>query len=140
MTKFFVGGNWKCNGTPSSVKELIDTYNSAGPFHPSVEVVVAPTALHTQYVMEHCRSDIAISAQNISTDTGFGAMTGELTGELYSEMGVGWTLTGHSERRRRQTTRQLGHNEHSESVAVKTAHALSIGMNVILCVGENVGR
>ena len=47
-------------------------------------------------------------------------------------------MTGHSERRRRQTTRQLGHDEHSAAVAGKTAHALSIGMKVILCVGETL--
>jgi len=86
MTKYFVGGNWKCNGTPDSVKDLVNTYNDAGAFPSSVEVVVAPTALHVGYVQDNCRSDIAVSAQNISTDTGFGAMTGELTGELYKEM------------------------------------------------------
>jgi len=136
--KYFVGGNWKCNGTPESVKDLINVYNNAGDFPSSVEVVVAPTALHIPFTMDNCRKDIAVAAQNISSDSGYGAMTGELTGELYEAMGVTWTLTGHSERRRRQTTRQLGHNEHNVSVAVKTAHALKCNLKVIVCVGETL--
>ena len=41
-------------------------------------------------------------------------------------------------RRRRKQTRNLGHDEHAESVANKTQHALSVGLNVILCVGETL--
>ena len=138
-TKYFIGGNWKCNpSTPAAMEELIKIYNDGGDFPSSVEVVVAPTAIHIPYVQANCRKDIGVSAQNISTDTGFGAMTGELTGELYSSMGIAWTLTGHSERRHRLTSRQLGHNELDTSVANKTAHALSCGLKVILCIGETL--
>ena len=97
---FFVGGNWKLNGTRASVQQLVKTYNDGGDFPKNVEVVVAPTALHISYVQDNMRSDVQVSAQNISSDAGFGAMTGELSAELFKEWGVGWTLTGHSERRR----------------------------------------
>merc|ERR1711907_892376 len=96
------GGNWKLNGTRASVEALVKTYNEGGTFPDSVEVVAAPTALHIGYVMEHMRKDVAVAAQTISSDKGFGAYTGELSAELFKEWGVGWTLTGHSERRRRQ--------------------------------------
>jgi triosephosphate isomerase len=39
----------------------------------------------------------------------------------------------------RQQTRQLGHDERAESVAKKTAHSLSVGLKVILCIGETLG-
>lgn len=136
--RYFVGGNWKLNGTRESIKALVETYNSGGEFPASVEVVVAPTALHIGYVQEHMRKDVAVSAQNVSTDVGFGAMTGELTAELFKSWGVEWTLAGHSERRRRKQTRDLGHDEHEQSVAKKTAHSLSVGMKVILCIGETL--
>jgi len=136
--KYFIGGNWKCNGTKASVKTLVEIYNSAGDFPVSSEVTIAPPTLHISYCQDNCRSDISICAQNISTDVGFGAMTGELTGELFNSWGVLWTLTGHSERRRRLETRDKGHNEHDMSVADKTAHALSCDMSVILCVGETL--
>lgn len=136
--RFFIGGNWKLNGTRESIKQLVEVYNQGGTIPSSVECVVAPTALHISYVMDNMRSDVQVAAQNISTDKGFGAYTGELTAELFKEWGVGWTLTGHSERRRRKQTRNLGHDEHAESVANKTQHALAVGLNVILCVGETL--
>jgi triosephosphate isomerase len=136
--RYFIGGNWKLNGTRESIEELVKTYNDGGEFPASAEVVIAPTALHIGYVMENMRKDVSVAAQNISTDKGFGAYTGELTAELFKAWNVGWTLTGHSERRRRQQTRQLGHDEGSKSVANKTAHALSVGLKVILCIGETL--
>ena len=74
--RYFVGGNWKLNGTRASIEALVKTYNAGGDIPASVEVVVAPTALHIGYVQEHMRKDVAVSAQNVSTDDGFGAMTG----------------------------------------------------------------
>jgi len=136
--RFFVGGNWKVNGTKDSVKELVSVYNAAAPFPDSVEVVCAPTTLHIGYAQDNLRSDVAVAAQNISTDTGFGAMTGELTAELFAGWGIGWTLTGHSERRRRMQERSKGHDEESSGVAFKTAHALKCGMSVIVCIGETL--
>jgi triosephosphate isomerase len=138
MNKFFVGGNWKLNGTRASIQALVKTYNEGGAFPPSVEVVVAPTALHVGYVMDNIRQDVAVCAQNVSTDKGFGALTGELTADLFKAWGVNWTIAGHSERRRRKQIRGLGHDEGSGSVAKKTQHALGVGMKVIVCIGETL--
>lgn len=65
---------------------------------------------------------------------GTGAYTGEISGELYKDIGVHWTLTGHSERR-------IGFGmagESNELVARKTAAALKAGLKVIACVGEHL--
>ena len=135
---YFVGGNWKLNGTRESVEALVKTYNDGGAFPAAVQVMIAPTALHIGYVMDHVRADVLVGAQNISTDKGFGAFTGELSAELFKAYGVGWTLTGHSERRRRQQTRNKGHDEGASSVAEKTRHALNAGLSVVLCIGETL--
>lgn len=37
--KFFVGGNWKCNGMIESIKKFVDEFNSVM-FEEGVEVVV----------------------------------------------------------------------------------------------------
>ena len=95
-SRYFVGGNWKLNGTPASVKELVSILNGMAK-KDSAEVVVFPTALHTLTVQSSLTSDVAVGAQNISTDKGFGAYTGELTAELFHAAGVRWTLVGHSE-------------------------------------------
>lgn len=135
--KYFVGGNWKLNGTPEKVQEWISNLNKKQST-PSCEVVVFPTALHTLTVKNSLTNDVAVGAQNISTDKGFGAYTGELTAELFVASGVTYTLVGHSERRRRKQTRRLGHDESVSSVADKVQHALSAGMKVILCIGETL--
>ena len=136
--KFFVGGNWKLNGTRESIEALVKVYNEGGSFPDSVEVVVAPTAIHIGYVQDHLRSDVACCAQNVSSDAGFGALTGELTADLFKAWGIGWTIAGHSERRRRKQIRGLGHDESADSVAQKTKHALNVGMKVIVCIGETL--
>jgi triosephosphate isomerase len=136
MPKFFVGGNFKCNGTRESIASLVSTFNGAPAFPPSVDVVVSPTALHIGYVQDNLRKDMSVCAQNISTDAGFGAMTGELTAEVFTGFGVNWTLTGHSERRRRLQQRKRGHDENSDGVSEKTQLALKAGMSVVVCIGE----
>ena len=67
----------------------------------------------TLTVKDSLTSDVKVGAQNISTDKGFGAYTGELTAELFVASGITYTLVGHSERRRRKQTRRLGHDEAS---------------------------
>jgi triosephosphate isomerase len=136
--KFFVGGNWKVNGTRSSIDSLVKAWNAAGDFPDSVEVVLAPSAVHLELVRQQIRPDIQLAAQNVSTDKGYGAYTGELTAELFKDLGCGWCLAGHSERRRRKTVHKLGHDETSDSVAQKTQHALSVGLKVIVCIGETL--
>ena len=62
---------------------------------------------------------------------GTGAYTGEVPGELLQDLGVQWTLTGHSERRSLC-------GETNEVVGLKTARALELGMSVIPCIGETL--
>eukprot|EP00941_MAST-03F_sp_MAST-3F-sp1_P003346 g3346.t1 len=135
--KFFVGGNWKVNGTKESITKLISEWNK-GVIPKSVEVVLAPTALHIHLVKTLLKVPISLSAQNISSDSGYGPYTGELTAELFQDMGCEWTLAGHSERRRRRSVHKLGHDEASDSVAKKTRHALNCGLKVIVCIGETL--
>ena len=65
-----------------------------------------------------------------------GAYTGEISAQLLKDAGVKWTLTGHSERR-------VGFGipgETNELVGKKTAVAVKGGLNVILCVGEQLAE
>lgn len=136
--KMLIGGNWKVNGTRESITKLVSSWNAAGDFPDSVEVVLTPTAVHTELVQQLLKQPIALGAQNISSDHGYGAYTGELTAELFKDIGCEWTLVGHSERRRRQTVHKRGHDEVSTSVAEKTRNALAAGLKVIVCIGETL--
>ena len=47
--KFFIGGNWKCNGTHASVEKLVADLN-AGDVPGDVDIVVAPPFIYIDYV------------------------------------------------------------------------------------------
>jgi len=91
------------------------------------EVVVCPSQLHVQSVKENLRGDVAVGAQDVWTQ-GNGAFTGETSADMLNDMGVQWTLVGHSERR--------GKGESNEEVAAKAKYALDKGIKVLACCGE----
>lgn len=64
----------------------------------AAEVVIAPPSLHLLLTREHLRKGIEVAAQNVF-DKPNGAFTGEISAEQLVDSGIGWTLTGHSERR-----------------------------------------
>ncbi|PWA70275.1 Aldolase-type TIM barrel [Artemisia annua] len=129
--KFFVGGNWKCNGTVDDVKKIVATLNAGDiPSTDVVEVVVSPPFVFLTTVKSELRSEIQVAAQNCWVKKG-GAFTGEVSAEMLANLGVPWVILGHSERRA-----LLG--ETNEFVGEKVAYALSQGLKVIACVGETL--
>ncbi|XXG54603.1 hypothetical protein AAC387_Pa03g2442 [Persea americana] len=112
--KFFVGGNWKCNGTIEEVKKIVSMLNEAEvPSEEIVEVVVAPPFVFLSFVKSLLRSDFQVAAQNCWVRKG-GAFTGEISAEMLVNLGIPWV------------------------VADKVAYALSQGLLVIACVGETL--
>ncbi|XP_050384779.1 triosephosphate isomerase, cytosolic [Argentina anserina] len=129
--KFFVGGNWKCNGTLDEVKKIVNLLNDGKvPSSDVVEVVVSPPYVFLPLVKSTLRSDFHVAAQNCWVKKG-GAFTGEVSAEMLKNLEVPWVILGHSERRA-----LLG--ETNEFVGDKVAYALSQGLKVIACVGETL--
>ncbi|KAF5727840.1 triosephosphate isomerase chloroplastic [Tripterygium wilfordii] len=124
---FFVGGNWKCNGTKESISKLVSDLNSAE-LEADVDVVVAPPFLYIDQVKNALTDRIQISAQNSWVGKG-GAFTGEISVEQLKDIGCKWVILGHSERRH-----AIG--EKDEFIGKKAAYALSNGLGVIACIGE----
>lgn len=62
------------------------------------EVVIAPSGIYLLLAREHLRKEIEVASQNVF-DKPNGAFTGEISAEQLKDSGIGWTLTGHSERR-----------------------------------------
>ncbi|GJN17201.1 hypothetical protein PR202_gb04251 [Eleusine coracana subsp. coracana] len=97
--KFFVGGNWKCNGTGEDVKKIVTVLNEAEvPSEDVVEVVVSPPFVFLQQVKGLLRPDFSVAAQNCWVRKG-GAFTGEISAEMLVNLQVPWVILGHSERR-----------------------------------------
>lgn len=133
MTRtFFVGGNWKCNGTIKSITDLCASWkaatdNGAKYSGKPVEIVIAPPALYALTSKELLPANFKVSLQNCYTSTG--AFTGEIAADMIADLRIPWTITGHSERR-------TIFKESDEEVAEKTAYAISKDISVIACIGE----
>nr|XP_016513736.1 PREDICTED: triosephosphate isomerase, cytosolic isoform X1 [Nicotiana tabacum] len=128
---FFVGGNWKCNGTSEEVKKIVSTLNAGQvPSQDVVEVVVSPPFVFLPLVKNELRPDFHVAAQNCWVKKG-GAFTGEVSAEMLVNLSIPWVILGHSERRA-----ILG--ESDEFVGDKVAYAISQGLKVIACVGETL--
>ncbi|KAJ2907986.1 hypothetical protein GGI21_003339, partial [Coemansia aciculifera] len=128
MTRtFWVGGNWKMNGSVASIKDLAATFN-AGKQQADVEVVIGAPYVYIPLLADALRKDWAVAGENCYIHA-TGAYTGEISPEMLADVGAKWVILGHSERRN-----ILG--ESSEFTAQKVVKALAAGLKVALCVGE----
>jgi triosephosphate isomerase (TIM) len=130
MRQPLIVGNWKMNGSRSSVagllRDLVGATVAKGP-----EVAVCPTYVHLSQAIEVCdASAIAVGAQDCSHMQA-GAYTGEVAPGMLAELGCRWVILGHSERRQY-------HNESDELIAAKFAAAVESGLRPIVCVGETL--
>lgn len=127
---FFVGGNWKCNGTKDSISQLVADLNS-GSVPGDVEVVCAPPSLYLAHVGASLKKPYQVAAQNCWVGSS-GAFTGEVSAEMLVDCEVGWVILGHSERR------GVCGGETNEDVGEKVAYAQGKGLSVIPCIGETL--
>lgn len=129
---YVIGGNWKSNGDMDFVNSFPKEVLAKAEFdEKKVEVVVAPTDLHLNAVQKELKdTHVHVSAQDVS-QYGRGAYTGNITADQLTDMKIGWTLTGHSERR-------TLFGESDADVALKTKIAVENGLNVMLCIGEQL--
>jgi len=129
--KMIIGGNWKCNGTLQSIKDLVSDVLNKGTFDQSkLEVVVCPISIHIASVKALVNENIKVGCQNMSS-TGKGAFTGEISGDQLKDFDVNWVVIGHSERR-------TLFKEDDATVAAKVAQAQEIGLSSLVCVGEQL--
>jgi len=127
--QFFVGGNFKMNGTIKSIRDIVHNLNNAK-LDPNTEVVISPPSLYLLLAREHLRKGLEVASQNVF-DKPNGAFTGEISVDQLKDSGITWTILGHSERR-------VILSEDDSFVATKTKAALDGGLGVILCCGESL--
>ena len=132
MRRPYIAGNWKMNLTPSEGKAyaaaLAEAVKKAGV---DCRVMIAPSFVSLPGVVEAVKgSDITVAAQNMA-DHLSGAYTGEVSPEMLKDIGVNTVILGHSERRQY-------YGETDEIINGKVLLALSLKMEVVLCVGETL--
>lgn len=127
--RFFIGGNWKANGTTAQVESLVKTLNS-GLVAGANEVVVAPPAVHLTEVKKTLRKDFGVAGQDSFASTG--AHTGELPAALLKDLSIKYAIVGHSERRQKW--------ESNDVVAGKAKATIDAGITAIACLGETLAE
>ena len=120
-------GNWKMNTDSATADGLASV--AAGLAAEGVQVGVAPPAIWLERVVA-AKGKALVFAQNCNENAS-GAHTGELSVGMLSNAGVDGVILGHSERRH-------VYGESDARIQSKVAAALSAGLRVILCVGEEL--
>lgn len=122
-------GNWKMNLARAEATALCRALR-AGIGHPlGVDIVVFPSATLLQTVgAELANSPFAWGGQDVHPEAR-GAFTGDVAAFQLKDLGCGWVLCGHSERRR-------DHSEDDFQIGRKMIAAERESLRPILCVGE----
>jgi triosephosphate isomerase len=130
VRKIIIAGNWKMHKTQAEAQEFLQVFKPL--LHDTDEsrevVLCIPfTALGTMSKILH-GSQIQLGAQNIHWEAK-GAYTGEIAGDMLTEMGISYVVVGHSERRQ-----YFG--ETDETANLRVLAAQHNRLTPILCVGE----
>jgi len=126
--KKLVAANWKMNGSRTDNERWLAAFCAVPP---QCETVVCPPYVYLPQVVQALgNSPTAVGAQNLSAQVA-GAWTGEVAGEMLTDMGATWVIVGHSERR-------AAYGESDEIVASKVERAIAAGLRPIVCVGETL--
>lgn len=130
MRKPVVMGNWKLNGTKSTVTDLIKAFAGVANANPKVDVAICAPAIFIGMVESLATgSNLKWGSEDCDVHTS-GAFTGENSPVMIKEFGSTYAIVGHSERREY-------HNESNETVAAKFKCAQDNGLVPVLCIGES---
>ncbi len=132
MTKLIVA-NWKMNGNLTKIDHDINCYLSNNLTNQNNVVLAIPypfiiTAINK---LKQHNSPINIASQDISKFDDFGAYTGEISAPMLHEIGINYSIIGHSERRQ-------NFNEKNNDLVQKITNAVNHQIIPILCIGESL--
>jgi triosephosphate isomerase len=133
MRTSVVAGNWKMHGSRAENARLIQAIAAQFPPEAGATCVVCPPFVYLQEVSRLLRDadvPVRLGAQDVCAEA-HGAYTGEVSAAMLKDVGCGYVIVGHSERRTLS-------REDDQLVARKFTAAQSRGLIPILCVGEHL--
>ncbi|MEM9585724.1 MAG: triose-phosphate isomerase [Planctomycetota bacterium] len=126
-----IAGNWKMNTRHQSATDLAHGVATAVGSNADVDVALCPPAPYLATVAEQVvGTPVGLGAQNLyAADDG--AFTGEVNASMLTDVGCGYVILGHSERRQLM-------GETDADVSKKLHAALEGNLIPIVCVGETL--
>jgi triosephosphate isomerase len=138
-SKKLLVGNWKMNpARTEDARHIISAYKKVGAILNHTSIVACPPFVYLPLAVSLKKNQknkskssvhIIAGAQDVSFESE-GAFTGEVSAKMLRDMGVSYTIVGHSERRKMGET--------DEIVSKKALAAISAGLCPIICIGETV--
>ena len=123
-----IAGNWKMHGLSEQANALAAGLRM-GAAGLACDLLVCPPFVHIQTVTYLLKgSGIAVGGQDCHAASQ-GAHTGDVSAAMLADLGAGFVILGHSERRQ-------NHGEADAAVRAKTMAATAAGLTPIVCVGE----
>ena len=124
-----IAGNWKMNGLTDQVGELGLMIAEQGEFSHKLDLMICPPATLTMTMAVMVEgTGIQIGAQDCHAKAS-GAHTGDLSAEMFADLGATAIIVGHSERR-------ADHFETDAIVQQKAQAVWRAGLVAIVCIGE----
>jgi len=126
--KMLIAGNWKMNGLTGDGTALAKAL-AAGSSGVGCDLLVCPPYIQIGSVGQVLSgSPVALGAQDCHANES-GAHTGDVSTEMLADIGCGFVIVGHSERR-------ADHSEMDATVYAKAMAAYRAGLVAVICVGE----
>ncbi|HVY88278.1 MAG TPA: triose-phosphate isomerase [Hyphomonadaceae bacterium] len=130
--KKLVAGNWKMNGVAAALSELgpmIEWARSVS----TVELAICPPATLAGATSEILKgTPVRLGGQDCHAEKS-GAFTGNVSAEMWADLGARYVIVGHSERR-------AMHHETDAIVAAKAQAVMRAGLVPIICLGETLAE
>jgi triosephosphate isomerase len=129
--------NWKLNHSKSSAAnffmKLLAGLKNFRYWEQKVDLVIAPVATLLDFAAQELKnSGVSIAAQDVFYESQ-GAYTGEYSSEHLKDLGVSFSIVGHSERRRL-------FYESDQDAGKKAQACLRAHVTPICCVGESLAE
>jgi triosephosphate isomerase len=133
MRRKIVAGNWKMHGSRAENAQLVDAVASGFAGDAQIDCILCPPFVYLHEISRLLRDGpLRLGAQDLCAEPS-GAHTGEVSGAMLKDVGCGYVLVGHSERR-------AIYGEDDRLVARKFVAAQAVGLTPILCVGEQLAE
>jgi triosephosphate isomerase len=127
--------NWKMNGSQAKICEDLQAYTTHESANNENVIFAVPyvyltVAQQNIKLSQHGGAKYKIASQDVSQFCGYGAYTGEVSANMLHDLGIEYTIVGHSERRMCGDTNEI--------IMQKLHNLLQQNITPIYCIGESL--